>query len=166
MKAMACLGVHFAPTDDEARRLLAAEDGAAVLAVVGELEEKWDEGWLAQSDKAWDAIHRCLSNGTLYYDEGEYPLNRTVLGGKHLYDGDDYVVAYVAPNEVKDVAAALAPLIEADFRARYDLIDVDDYNGEPGEEDFKATWESFLAVRKLYRKAAADGRAVVFTVDQ
>jgi hypothetical protein len=166
MNPMACLGVHFAPAEEDARRLLAAEDNAGVLAVIEEIEEAWDEAWLAQSDKAWDAMHRCLSNGTLYYDEGEYPLNRTVLGGKHLYDGDDYVVAYVAPNEVKDVAAALAPLSEADFRARYDLIDKDDYDGEPGEEDFKYTWESFQVVRDLYKRAAAEGRSVVFTVDQ
>jgi hypothetical protein len=166
MEPMACLGVHFSPSEVEGRRLLAAEDNESLLAVLGEMEEAWDEAWLAQSDRTWDALHRCLSNGTLYYDEGEYPLNRTVLGGKHLYDGDDYVVAYVAPNEVKDVAAALAALGEADLRARYDLIDVDDYDGGHGDEDFRATWESFVAVRDLYRKAAAAGRAVVFTVDQ
>jgi hypothetical protein len=166
MKAMACRGVHFALTDEQARRLLAAEDGAAVLNLVQEIEERWDADWLAESDKAWDAVHRCLSNGTLYYDEGEYPLNRAVLGGRHLYDGDDYVVAYVASNEVKDLAAALAPLGQAELRTRYDLIDADDYNGEHGDEDFKATWENFVAIRELYKKAAAAGRAVVFTVDQ
>lgn len=163
---MACRGVHFALSEEDAGRLLAAEDNPAVMAIIGEIEEAWDEAWLAESDKAWDALHRCLSNGTLYYDEGEYPLNRTVLGGKHLYDGDDYVVAYVAPNEVTDVAAALAPIAEADFRARYDLIDDDEYDGEKGPEDFKDTWTSFVAVRDLYRKAAAAGRSVVFTVDQ
>ena len=163
---MTCRGVHFALSEKDAGRLLAAEDNPAVMAIIGEVEEAWDEAWLAESDKAWDALHRCLSNGTLYYDEGEYPLNRTVLGGKHLYEGDDYVVAYVAPNEVKDVAAALAALSEADFRARYDLIDVDDYDGEHGDPDFKATWERFLGVRELFRKAAAAGRCVVFTVDQ
>jgi hypothetical protein len=89
-----------------------------------------------------------------------------VLGGKHLYDGDDYVVAYVAPNEVKDVAAALAPLSQADLRTRYDLIDADDYNGEHGEADFQDTWENFVDLRDFYKKAAAAGRAVVFTVDQ
>jgi len=166
MRSMSCLGVHFAPTDDEARRLLAAEDNAAVRAAVQAMEERWDEPWLVQSDKAWDAMHRSLSNGTLYYDEGEYPLNRAVLGGKHLYDGDDYVVSYVAPNEVKDVAAALAPLTEAAFRARYDAIDPDEYDGELDDENFKSTWGAFLSVRELYKKAAADGRAVVFTVDQ
>ncbi len=166
MSPMSCLGVLFAPSEADARRLLAAEDGNAVLSIIEELEEKWDEEWLVQTDKSWDAMHRCLSNGTLYYDEGEYPLNRTILGGKHLYGGDDYVVSYVAPNEVKDVAAALAPLTEKDLRDRYDAIDADDYDGEHGPRDFKDTWDHFLAVREFYRKAAAGGRAAVFTVDQ
>ena len=163
---MAALGVHFALADDDARRLLAASDAASVLAVVEEIEERWDEAWLVQDDKAWDAIHRCLSNGTLYYDEGEYPLNRTVLGGKHLYDGDDYVVSYVAPNEVKDVASALAPMTEGDLRKRYDAIDPDEYDGPHGQEDFEFTWGAFVDVRALFKKAADAGRSVVFTVDQ
>lgn len=164
---MGSLGVHFALTDDQEHRLLAAvDDNEAVLAVVDEIEDHWDEAWLAESDQAWDAMHRALSNGTLFYDEGEYPLNRTVLGGRHLYDGDDYVVSYVDAKDVKAVAAALAPLTREAFRARYDAIDPDDYDGELGDEDFKATWERFAAVRDLYKRAADAGRSVVFTVDQ
>ena len=166
MNPMSCLGVHFALADEDAGRLLAAPDPDTVRAVVEEIEERWDEAWLVQSDKAWDAMHRCLSNGTLFHDEGEYPLNRTVLGGKHLYDGEDYVVSYVAPNEVKDVAAALAPITEEEFRKRYEAIDPDEYDGEHGPEDFQYTWDCFRDVRELYKKAAGAGRSVVFTVDQ
>lgn len=164
---MACRGVHFAPTADEGVRLLAAAgDNDAVMAVVEQIEETWDEAWLAESDKSWDALHRCLSNGTLFYDEGDYPLNRVVLGGKHLYEGDDYVVAYVAPNEVKDAAAALAAIGTEELRRRYDAIDPDEYDGEHGQADYDAAWEAFQRVRDLYRKAAEAGRCVVFTVDQ
>jgi hypothetical protein len=166
MSPMSCLGVHFALNAEEAAALLAAADNEAVLSFIEALEEKWDEEWLFQTDKSWDPLHRCLSNGTIFYDEGEYPLNRAILGGKHLYDSDDYVVAYIAPNEVKDVSAALAPLTEKDLRERYDRIDADDYNGEHGEKDFKYTWDSFLTLREFFKKAAAAGRSVVFTVDQ
>lgn len=166
MSSMSCLGVLFALTDADSQRLLAAADDDAVMTIVEELEEKWDEGWLAQTDKAWDALHRCLSNGTLFHDEGDYPLNRAILGGKRLYDSADYVVSYVAPNEVKDVAASLTSLTEQDLRKRYDAIDPDDYDGGHGDEDFKFTWTHFLAVREFYKKAAAAGRSVVFTVDQ
>jgi hypothetical protein len=163
---MSRLGIHFALTDDDARRLREAGEGDAVLGIVQEFEKRGDVAWQARSDKAWDAMHRSLSNGSLFRDEGEYPLNRTVLGGKPLSDGVDHVVSYVSPKEVKDVAAALAALTETAFRARYDAIDPDDYDGEHGEEDFKATWGAFQSVRDLYKRAAADGRAVVFTVDQ
>jgi hypothetical protein len=166
MMPMGCRGVHFALTDEESRRLLAADGNEAVMSFIEEIEKRWDKAWLAESDKAWDAIHRCLSNGTLYYDEGEYPLNLAVLGGRHLYDADDYVVAYVPPHEVKDVAAALGPITKEAFRQRYDAIDPDDYEGAHGPEDFDHTWSWFERVRDLYKKAAADGRAVVFTVDQ
>lgn len=166
MSRMSCLGVHFALSDEDTRRLLAAGDPGAILKVIGEVEETWDKEWLVESDKCWDALHRSLSNGTIYYDEGEYPLNRTVLGGRHLYEGDDYVVAFVAPNEVKDVAAALGPMTEEDLRIRYDAIDPDDYDGAHGDEDFAATWGAFRGVRDLYKKAAAAGRSIVFTVDQ
>lgn len=166
MSSMSCLGIHFALSAEEAAPLLAADENDAVLTFIESLEEKWDEAWLSQTDRFWDPLHRCLSNGTVFYDEGEYPLNRAILGGKHLYDGDDYVVAYIAPNEVKDVSAALAPLTEQDLRKRYDAIDPDDYDGEHGEKDFKETWDQFLVLREFYKKAAAAGRAVVFTVDQ
>lgn len=166
MIPMPCRGVYFALTADEAKSLLAADDNDAVLAALEEIEKKRDETWLAVVDKSWDAMHRCLSNGTLYYDEGEYPLNRTVLGGKHLYDGDDYIVSFVPPNEVKDVAAALAPITEGELRKRYDALDPDDYDGPHGEQDSSYTWDYFQVVRGLYKKAAEAGRAVVFKVDQ
>ncbi len=166
MSCMSCLGVHFALNAADTAALLAAGDNEAVLGFIEALEEKWDEEWLSQTDKAWDAMHRCLSNGTIYYDEGDYPLNRAILGGKHLYDGDDYVVAYIALNEVKDVSAAMAPMTEKDLRKRYDAIDSDDYDGEHGDKDFEYTWQNFLTLREFFKKAAGADRSVVFTVDQ
>jgi hypothetical protein len=166
MTVMAGLGVHFSLGDEETRRLLALESDLAVMAFVEEIETAAAPGASFASDNAWDALHRSLSNGTIYYDEGEYPLNRAVLGGKHLHDADDYVVAYVAPNEVKDVAAALATLTEKDLRTRYDAIDPDDYDGKHGGEDFQVVLEKFRGLRDFYKKAAAEGRAVIFTVDQ
>jgi hypothetical protein len=162
---MACRGVYFALTADEATSLRAAEDNESVLLALAAIAGKRDDEWLQRTDQTWDAMHRALSNGTLYYDEGEYPLNRTVLGGEHLYDGDDVVVSYVPPDEVKDVAGALAPITEQELRRRYDAIDPDDYDGEHGETDFGATWECFQSVRNFYVKAASAGRAVVFKVD-
>ena len=163
---MTCRGVYYALTEDEAKALLAAENNESVLAALEAIDRQREPQWLETTDKTWDAMHRCLSNGTLYYDEGDYPLNRTVLGGKHLYEGDEVVVSYVAPGEVKDVSLALAPITLKDFRDRYDAIDPDDYEGEQGETDFQATWDTFQRVRELYSRSAAAGRSVVFKVVQ
>jgi hypothetical protein len=34
-----------------------------------------------------------------------------------------------------------------------------------GDDDFACTWESFLALRRFYKKAAEKARAVIFTAD-
>ncbi len=166
MTDMPGLGVHFALTDEETKRLLALEGNHPVTAFIEEIKAGDDHSRSFSSKMSWDALHRSLSNGTLFSDEGEYPLNRAILGGKHLYDAEEYVIAYVAANEVKDVAAALAPLTEQDLRTRYDLIDPDEYDGKHGGEDFQGILEGFRGLRSFYKKAAADGRSVVFTVAQ
>jgi hypothetical protein len=35
------------------------------MAQIEAIEEAWDLDHLAESDKAWDAIHRCLTDGQL-----------------------------------------------------------------------------------------------------
>ena len=54
------------------------------------------------------------------------------------------------------------------FRTQYYNIDPAGYGvlGSLSEEDFEYTWENFEDGRKFYQKAAADGRWVIFTVDQ
>jgi hypothetical protein len=163
---MASRGVHFAITSDQLARLLAASDDGGRMEVIEEIEALWDKENLAESDKAWDAIHRCLTDGSLLYESGEYPLNHVICGGRQLQEGEDYTITLVTPEQVRDVAAALEPLSEAWLRERYfSLLKPDDYEGEIGADDFGYTWDWFQNVRDLFRKAAAGGRAVVFTVD-
>jgi len=167
---MACRGVHFALTADEAARLESLDDEQERLAYLQEeLEERYfaqSPEWLAESDKAWDAMHRALSGGQLDFEGGSWPLNHVVLGGTQLYSDDDYILSLKSPDQVRAVAAALAPVDEAAFRHRYDAIDADSYEGELGDEDFEYTWEWFQGVRALFGRAAAEGRYVVFAVDQ
>jgi hypothetical protein len=64
--------------------LPAAADGGdsdAVGEIIEEIEESWDDdGLKVDTDKAWDAIRRRLTDGTLDPDSGEYPLSHAVLG--------------------------------------------------------------------------------------
>lgn len=163
---MACRGVLFAIDDETAAALLAAGSDEEVMEVIEEIEEAWNEEYLAETDKAWDAIHRALTNGSLDPTGGSFPLNRAILGGRHLYRGDDYIISFVSKDEVPEVARALSKIDEADMRARYDQIVPKDYAPEYGEDDRGYTVAWFRGVAELYERAAKAGRAVVFTVDQ
>lgn len=166
---MSCLGVHFALTDDEVTALKQIRDEQARLTHIQEvIEEDYfenQEDFLAQSDKAWDAMHRALADGELTWDGGDYPFNHVVLAGELLYSDSDYIMSLKHPSQVKDIARELSGMTEADFRQRYFEIKAS-YEGELNEEDFSYTWEWFQAVRDLYARAAAEGRWVLFTADQ
>ncbi|WP_433061818.1 YfbM family protein [Dactylosporangium sp. CS-033363] len=158
------LGVHFAITPEQERALLAADDAGDADAVAGlleDIEESWDDDLKVDTDKAWDAIHRALTDGTLDPDGGEYPLSHAIAGGRHLHD-DSYVV-HVTAAEAGDVAKALHGVDRAWFRARFDAIDDPEYRGALDDGDFEYTWGNFEDVRAFYDRAAEAGRAVLFT---
>lgn len=164
---MTCLGVHFAVPAPVAKRLAAsAGDDEALQELVGEIEDEWDAEHLFETDKAWDALHRCLSDGTLDPEGGKAPLNQVFFGGRMLNEGDDYFVVLIGASQVARVAKALAKVTEAGLRARYDRIDPGDYDGEKGAEDWRYTWESFQGLPEFFARAAREKRAVIFTVDQ
>jgi hypothetical protein len=157
------LGAHFAVTKTQADALLAARSDRKLMEIVEAIEEAWETPFVGESDKAWNAIHRCLTDGSLLYVSGEYPLNHCICGGRQLHRGQAYTVSFVFADQVKDVAGALGKITEAWMRQRYDLMD-DDYDAER-EDDFRYVWSNFLGVRAFYRRAAKVGRAVIFTVD-
>ncbi len=136
------------------------------MKLLEEIEEDWEEPFVVETDKAWDAIHRCLTDGSLLYVSGEYPLNHCICGGRQLFRGPDYTASFVSAPQVKEVAAALTKITKAWMRKHYDQIDPEQYDEvEMGDDDFGYTWENFLDVRRFYQKAAEAGRAVIFTVD-
>jgi Domain of unknown function (DUF1877) len=161
---MACRGVFFALTSTQEEALVATRDDDEVRAFVEDVESAWDEPWLCETDKAWDAMHRCLSDGTLGSGCRASALDMTVLGGGHHHEGDEYVVAHLRASEVVEVAAALETVTEEWMRQRYDRIDPSDYQGLLGDEDFAYTWYWFVQVQEFYRRAATAQRAVIFTV--
>lgn len=167
---MSCLGVHFALTDDDVRELLTRSSDAERLKFLQEeLEVRYFEEpqtFIAESDKAWDAMHRALTDGLLNYDGGEYPLSHVVLGGQSIYGGDDYIMSLKTPAQVKDIAAAILQYTQEQFRARYDSIDPGRYGLALSGEDFSYAWEWFQGVRQLYQIAASEGRHVLFSADQ
>lgn len=167
---MSCLGVHFALSDIDVAALREFEDEQDRLSHLQEvIEEEYfanHEDLVAQSDKAWDAMHRVLADGELTWDGGAYPLNHVVLAGELLYAESDYIMSLKTPAQVKDISTALTAVTEIDFRERYFAIDPQSYGMELNEEDLAYTWDGFQSVRDLYARAAADGRYILFTADQ
>ncbi|WP_431113064.1 YfbM family protein [Variovorax paradoxus] len=166
---MSCLGVHFALTREDAMALQAIDnDDDRLEFVTDEIEERYfeNENCLAESDKAWDAMHRALSDGSLSWTGGTYPLNHVVLGGSSLYGKGDYIMSLKTPSQVRDIAKALALIGEDEFRRCYDNINAEAYGSDLSQEDFASTWESLVGVKALYEKALVEDRFVLFTADQ
>lgn len=160
------LGVHFAIDSETAGRLLAATDDEEVAGLVEEIEQVILGVEDCGTDKAWDAIHRSLTDGGLEYGNGTFPLNAVILGGAQVYDGDDYIVSLLTPEQVRDVAVAIAEVGRDALGAGYERIDAEDYGPEFGDEDFEYTWENFRDLVPFFRRAAEEGKYVIFTVGQ
>src|SRR3982751_2893069 len=93
-------GALIAINEATARMVLAATDDADEMHdLVGTIDDSRDDLLHVEIDRAWDAIHRALSDGTLDPAAGSAPLNRTILGGQ-LHDGEDYLMAFVTTHEV------------------------------------------------------------------
>lgn len=162
---MSC--VHFALTGDERAKLIELVEtrGDVIAFIQEEIEGRWDVDWLCETDKAWDAIHRCLTDGTLS-DDDSTPFHWCILNGAQMYIGDDYIVSFVDAPDVNSVADAIEPITEEDFRKRYNAIDPEGYGVPLSDEDFEYTWAYFTELQAFFRKAANANRSVLFTVDQ
>jgi hypothetical protein len=162
---MAGLGVHLAIGEEVVSRLLAAEDDADVISIVGQIEQELEPRYVFTTDRAWDPLHRCLTDGTLALDAGSFPLSHAVLGGVQLCEDDGYLVSLVRPDQVPAVADALTPIDRQWLRTRYNSFDFPDYEGSRGDEDFEYTWANVTGLAEFFHAAAQDRRAVIFMVE-
>ncbi|HET9451254.1 MAG TPA: DUF1877 family protein [Aggregicoccus sp.] len=152
------LGVHFALTPAQLQALRAAEGEEEVMQEVHALEQAWDETSLYETHKAWDPLHRVLSDGGV--------LELTVLGGRRLLPGGrGYTVMLVLPDEVRSVAAGLLPLSAEWFTARFQQLAAEGYAGAHDEDALRECWRHLCGLRDFYVRAAEQQRAVLFTVD-
>src|SRR5690349_630217 len=117
---MACRGWYTALLPDEAAALRLAGDVDDLLEKLNDLYSTADKNSRILSvDKSWDAIHRVLCGGWLDDFHGEPALRACVLGGTQLSDRNDWIISFVEPALVKEVATAIEPIKEAWFREQY-----------------------------------------------
>jgi hypothetical protein len=166
---MSCIGVLFAVEPAVVDRLRSFDDDDDLLEYLHtEIEEPFytrSPEWLSDLGKSWDAIHRCLTDGDVGWNNGTYPLNHAILGGEQLYEENDYIISLKDPEQVAHIAAALAKITPQEFRRGYDRISPGDYDGEYGLDDFQMTWDEFEQLVRFYQHAASAQRPVLFTVD-
>jgi hypothetical protein len=143
---------------------------ADVVAFLDYLDDQFHallaDGWVQETDKSWDAIHRCLTDGTL--EEGDTPGHLCVLGATDYFwvvldSGQvDWIVNLLDPREVRQAADAIRGIERAELRRRYDGIDAASYQFEKSEDDFEYTWSWFPHLQAFFQRAAEAGRWVVF----
>jgi len=166
---MACRGVFFALSSEQKEHLLALDSDEKRLDYIQEeIEEVWDEEHLLETDKAWDAIHRCLTDGTLSAARSSTPLGKLILGGIQLYsDPQSYIVNFTDSHELPEISIALKAITKEWLKTRYDHLGVTDYPQECiSEQDWEYTWDWFSGIPDFVDRAVLEGRSLLFTVDQ
>lgn len=156
--------VYFSLTNEQAEELSHADKAELILDIVKRIEEDWDQNWLFEIDKAWDALHRVLTEGGLIFGGGEYPLNQVVLGSIQLLQSDVGLVSVIEANTASEIHQSLSKISESEFRSRYYRIDKDDYDGEISEDDLAYTLSSFHGLPQFFKKSADAGRDIILTV--
>ena len=180
---MGCLAVLFALNEQEVENLLAVKRSVRSEYMREEIEEEfWDEfpEYVCELDKSWDAMHRMLTDGNLNFENKFQPLCNVIFGGELVYgltrqpsgeviisegEEDEYMILKT-PEQVAEVAKELPQRTKEECRKCYDMIDPEDYGEQPDEEDFEYTWEYLQDSFDFWKRAAEEGRYVLFTVDR
>ncbi len=157
-------GIHYALDIVEQEVMDEIRSDGALFSFLEIIMRHRPKKWYQETDKAWEAIHRCLADGTFDYKHSPDPLHNCILSGDNLYDGESqtWYISSLNPTEVKEVAAALKPISKPWMKRQYQTIDPKEYGWPLSEEDFEYTWHWFLPLRRFYSLAAKHDRAVVF----
>jgi hypothetical protein len=159
-------GFHIALGREHAKRLFGIKDDESLRQFVEELKaspEMKKSGRLLDNGPLWDPIHRCLTEGTLDPEGGDFPLNHAVLGGKQLHNSGDYVASLVRPDMTRFIADALAELEEDEMRQKFLALDRESYKQPIDEKHFMEMWLALQNLKIFYEAAAEGLEAVIFT---
>lgn len=163
---MSCLGTFFAlPTPLYKSLAKVVHYGQLMEIHEAQLEPMYDSDWSCSMDCAWDALHRCCSDGSLESDGSDRAL--PFMGGTLLGDGEEDIYNLLSADQVQRAAAALEPLDEAWLRSRFaEVVAEGDYEGPGDEDDLEHTLTYFGDLGPFFKKAAAAGLPVLFYATQ
>ena len=162
-------GAFIILTREDAKTLFAQTEDSDIRRTVEALRQSpkhRDAGLVLECGTAWDPIHRCLTEGTLAPDAGEFPLDHCVLGGRRLHPGAEFEAVLVRPDIVPHVADGLHNLKREEFRSCFMNLDPSDFGRQPTEAEADEVWSTLKLVRQLYEDASSEHAAVVFTVER
>lgn len=173
------LGVHFALTEAQASRFLAARgNDAALTALIDELEESSNTTPTCSTDKAWDPISCALAPSGSERDPDDWPYTGVIVGWEELQHGagkqaedeseseSEMTLGYTPPDKVKEVAAALLELKEDDeFGDAYAAMPQELRNAEYGDEERRYAQANLDDLTEFFMDAAARGLHVIFHVN-
>lgn len=159
-------GYHVALSREHAKRVFANKDDSTLPPLIEELRNDKTlkaNGQVLDCKRYWDPIHRCLTEGTLDPDAGEFPLNHVILGGKRLHQGDDYIAVVVRPDMVTFISEALHDLTEPDFRKRYFALGDKGCDQPINEKEYSYVWHMVQEIRTFFELCDEERFAVLFT---
>ena len=180
---MACLAVLFALNEQEVQKLKSVKRQNRSEYLHEEIEEIFFEEYpelTCELDKAWDAMHRMLTDGNLNFENKFPPLCNVIFGGEFLYglvrkssgkiicprtEDDEYMILKT-PEQVEEIAQALPNRTKEECRKCYYMIDIEDYGFPTDEEDFEYTWEYLQNSVNFWKRASEEKRYVLFAVDR
>lgn len=166
---MACRGVFFALTCKQTDDLLAlVTDNDRLNYVQEHIEAAWEQAHLYETDKAWDAIHRCLTDGSLSTTPAKSPVGKLILGGRQLHkDTQTYIINFIDRGELGQIAAELKTVTREWMKKRYWQLRNTTYPQELiSDQDCEYTLDWFSGIPDFIGRANDEGRCVIFTVDQ
>lgn len=167
---MACLGVLFSLSEEEVQKIVSLpSDEEKQKYLLEEIEENYFDyhrDRLAELDKSWGILHRLLTDGKLEWKNGVFPLNHVILGGKLIYDEDDFIMSLKTPEQVEKITLAIKNINESDLRARYENLRKKGSEIELTDEDLEYAWNWFDGSKVFWKKATTEKRYVLFTADQ
>ena len=137
-------------------------DGAGVNVGAGVDDGSAEDG--LNLEKSWHVLHYLLTGKA---EEAPPPLGNAILGGEEIGGDLGYGPArFLTPQQVREVALALAAISKGDLRERFDLKAMKAANIYPvrDKSELELAQGYFELLSRYYAEASAQGNAMLLWI--